>query len=118
MRAPALLNYADLAAQPTAEAQAVLDCTGGWWTEQVWRGARVGDVLAGAGPLPDATEAAVQSVTGHRIVFPLDELRAAVLATHVGGEPLSIAHGFPVRLAAPGRRGYYWVKWVSRIDVL
>src|SRR5919206_278962 len=81
-------------------------------------GCSVGDTLAEADPLAGASEAAVLSVTGHRMVFPLDELRAAVLATHVGGEPLSVPHGFPVRLAAPGRRGYYWVKWLRRIDVL
>ena len=118
VRNPAELSYADLSARPAAQVQAVIDCTGGWWSEQVWSGCPVGHILAEAQPLPGATEAAVVSVTGHRMVFPLTELQAALLATHVGGEPLSVPHGFPVRLAAPGRRGYYWVKWVSRIDVL
>jgi DMSO/TMAO reductase YedYZ molybdopterin-dependent catalytic subunit len=118
VRNPTQLSYTDLAARPAAAVQAVIDCTGGWWSEQVWSGCSVGDVLAQAEPLAGAREAAVLSVTGHRMVFPLEELRAAVLATHVGGEPLSIPHGFPVRLAAPGRRGYYWVKWLQRIDVL
>jgi DMSO/TMAO reductase YedYZ molybdopterin-dependent catalytic subunit len=35
----------------------------------------------------------------------------------VGGRPLSVGHGFPARLVAPGRRGFWWVKWVSEIDV-
>jgi hypothetical protein len=118
VRQPVELSYADLAARPAAELQAVIDCTGGWWSEQVWRGAAMDAILAEASPLPGAREAAVLSETGHRMVFPLDELRATVLATHVGGEPLSIPHGFPARLAAPGRRGYYWVKWLRRIDVL
>ncbi|TMD59944.1 MAG: sulfite oxidase, partial [Chloroflexi bacterium] len=39
-----------------------------------------------------------------------------LLATHLGGETLSPAHGYPVRLVAPGRRGFQWVKWVSRIE--
>jgi Oxidoreductase molybdopterin binding domain len=115
---PLDLSYADLASRPTAAVQAVIDCTGGWWSEQEWSGCSVGSILDAASPLADAREAAVLSVTGHRMVFPLDELRSAVLATHVGGEPLSIPYGFPVRLAAPGRRGYYWVKWLRRIDVL
>ena len=38
------------------------------------------------------------------------------LATQVGGEPISAGHGFPVRLVVPGRRGYHWVKWLSRIE--
>ena len=45
-----------------------------------------------------------RSVTGHRWWFPLDEARGMLLGTHVGGEPLTPAHGYPVRLVAPGRR--------------
>ena len=112
---PALLSYADLTGHGERQVQAVLDCTSGWWSEQVWTGYRLLDLLT---PLAAAREVAVQSVTGHRIVFRLDDLEGAVLATHVGAEPLSPAHGSPVRLAVPGRRGYQWVKWVSRIEVL
>jgi DMSO/TMAO reductase YedYZ molybdopterin-dependent catalytic subunit len=39
------------------------------------------------------------------------------VATHVGGEPLSAGHGAPARLVAPGRRGFWWVKWIMAIDV-
>jgi DMSO/TMAO reductase YedYZ molybdopterin-dependent catalytic subunit len=35
----------------------------------------------------------------------------------VGGEPISHGHGAPVRLVAPGRRGFQWVKWVVRLEV-
>ncbi len=34
----------------------------------------------------------------------------ALLATHIGEEPLSHEHGFPLRLVAPCRRGFEWVK--------
>jgi DMSO/TMAO reductase YedYZ molybdopterin-dependent catalytic subunit len=97
--------------------QAVLDCTSGWWSEQNWSGVSLLDVLRRDGSAARATEVAVVSTTGHRIVLPLDELDSAVLATHVGGEPLAPAHGFPLRLVVPGRRGYHWVKWIARIDV-
>ncbi len=40
------------------------------------------------------------------------------LATHAGEEPLSYEHGFPLRLVAPGRRGFEWVKWITRVEVL
>jgi DMSO/TMAO reductase YedYZ molybdopterin-dependent catalytic subunit len=35
----------------------------------------------------------------------------------VAGAPLSPGHGAPVRLVAPGRRGFWWVKWVESVTV-
>jgi len=101
----------DLLALPRRDVQAVLDCTSGWWSEQVWSGTSVLEVL------PTQVETfAFLSVTGHRIVLSRDALRDTVLATHVGGETLSAGHGYPVRLVVPGLRGYHWVKWLTRID--
>ena len=37
--------------------------------------------------------------------------------THVGDEAISTGHGFPLRLVAPGYRGYAWVKWVTGLEV-
>jgi DMSO/TMAO reductase YedYZ molybdopterin-dependent catalytic subunit len=56
-------------------------------------------------------------MTGHGHTFRLADLSEALLATHLGGEPLSPGHGYPLRLVVPGRRGYQWVKWIERIDV-
>jgi hypothetical protein len=101
---------------PLRELTAVLDCTGGWWSEQRWQGVSLGDLLDAAG-VGAGSHATVVSVTGHAWRFPLDELRGAIVATHVGGEVLTPEHGFPARLAIPGRRGFQWVKWVDRIDI-
>jgi molybdopterin-dependent oxidoreductase-like protein protein len=95
---------------------AVLDCTGGWYAEQEWRGVRLDRLLAGL-DLPDGGSVDVVSVTGYRRRLPLADAGALLLATHCAGEPLSPGHGAPVRLVAPGRRGYWWVKWVRRIEV-
>ena len=54
---------------------------------------------------------------GYRWTLPLEEARGALLATRVTGETLGHEHGGPVRLVAPGRRGFQWVKWVTRIEV-
>jgi DMSO/TMAO reductase YedYZ molybdopterin-dependent catalytic subunit len=60
----------------------------------------------------------VVSRTGCRWGFALADARELLLATHVGGEPLSHVHDAPVRLLAPSARGFQWVKWVERIDLL
>jgi DMSO/TMAO reductase YedYZ molybdopterin-dependent catalytic subunit len=40
-----------------------------------------------------------------------------LLADRLNGEPLSIAHGAPLRLVAPAHYGYKSVKHVNRIDL-
>jgi DMSO/TMAO reductase YedYZ molybdopterin-dependent catalytic subunit/cytochrome b561 len=97
--------------------EALLDCTSGWYTVQRWRGVRVGDLLETAGVSEKARFVRFVSVTGYRWSLPIEEAREALLATHVGGERLSHGHGAPLRLVAPGRRGFQWVKWVHRVEV-
>jgi multisubunit Na+/H+ antiporter MnhB subunit len=112
---PATLSYDDL--DPETSTEALLDCTSGWYTEQEWRGIEVGELLDLVETEARATHVRFVSVTGYRWSLPIDEAREALLATHVGGERLSHGHGAPLRLVAPGRRGFQWVKWVERVEV-
>jgi DMSO/TMAO reductase YedYZ molybdopterin-dependent catalytic subunit len=94
--------------------RATLDCTGGWYAEQAWEGAWLSRLV------PDPSEARsihVVSITGYPRRFPVRDLSRLLLATRVEGRPLSPGHGFPARLVAPGRRGFWWVKWVQGIEL-
>ena len=94
--------------------RATLDCTGGWYASQDWSGVRLDRLL---GPQDDAQSVVAVSATGFNRRFPFSDTSAMLLATRVGGLPLSRGHGFPARIVAPGRRGFWWVKWVERLEV-
>jgi DMSO/TMAO reductase YedYZ molybdopterin-dependent catalytic subunit len=58
------------------------------------------------------------SATGFHHTFTAREVEGILLATHVGGEPLSAWHGAPLRAIVPERRGWFWVKWITRVELL
>lgn len=109
------IAYDDI--ETDGELVATLDCTGGWHSTQVWRGATLASILEAAGVRDDAASVTVRSATGYYRRFSLSEARGYLLARSVGGEALSRGHGFPLRLAAPGKRGFEWVKWVVEVEV-
>ena len=111
------LSHADVIALVQRRATATLDCTGGWYTVQDWSGVRLSDILALAAPLDGAESVVIESTTGYDRRFAIDEADRLLLATHVGDERISSGHGYPLRLVAPGHRGYHWVKWVNRVEV-
>ena len=92
---------------------ATLDCTGGFYSTQEWAGARVDRLIAGL----DGASIRVVSSTGYDRRFPIEEADRLLLATRFGDGQLDAGHGFPARLVAPDRRGFWWVKWVVAIEV-
>ena len=92
---------------------ATLDCTGGFFSTQEWAGARL-DRLIGK---TDGASIRVVSATGYDRRFPIERASALLLATRFGGQALDPGHGFPARLVVPDARGFWWVKWVSAIEV-
>ena len=93
---------------------ATLDCTGGFYSLQAWSGVRLDRLIRDPG---DALSFEVHSATGYARRFPVEDLGRVILATRLGGQELDAGHGFPARLVAPDRRGFWWVKWVSSIQL-
>ncbi|WP_375426406.1 molybdopterin-dependent oxidoreductase [uncultured Friedmanniella sp.] len=96
--------------------RARLDCTSGWYADATWTGVALSDLLD-----PDALAGArsveVRSVTGYSRRFPPAEASRLWLATGLEGTRLDAGQGAPVRLVAPGRRGFWWVKWVASVTL-
>jgi DMSO/TMAO reductase YedYZ molybdopterin-dependent catalytic subunit len=104
-------TYAELAGF-TDTIRCVIDCTGGWYAEQEWEGAWLHRVLPDPG---DARSLEVRSTTGYSRRFSVDDRARLLVAVRAGGRPLDPGHGFPVRLVAPDRRGFWWVKWLTAV---
>jgi molybdopterin-dependent oxidoreductase-like protein protein len=94
--------------------RATIDCTGGWYAEQDWEGVWLSRLVPDLG---QSRSVSVRSVTGYPRRFPASDVARLLVATRAGGRPLDPGHGFPVRIVAPGRRGFWWVKWVDRVEL-
>jgi hypothetical protein len=110
----ARLGLDELARLPQHEWTCILDCTSGWYARNRWRGVLVSDL-----PLP--VQAGVQSIevrsqTGYTRRFDPAVAGGLMIATHLDGVPLDTGHGAPARLVVPGRRGFWWVKWVTAVQ--
>lgn len=95
----------------TRPLDAILDCTGGWWSEQRWDVVSLSDLGDWSG-----RSIKVDSATGYARWFPTGDAESVYLAFGYDGRPLRRGHGAPVRIVAPGRRGPWWIKWVTSVS--
>lgn len=119
---PFQLTLDQLNGLPQYEAVLPIACVEGWSADGHWAGVRLRDLLDRAG-VPSGADVRIVSlqpggpyaVTTMQHVYARDPL--TLLALRLDGEPLSIDHGYPARIIAPGRPGVLQTKWVSRIEV-
>ncbi|MZQ80981.1 molybdopterin-dependent oxidoreductase [Paenibacillus sp. 5J-6] len=141
-------TYSDLINMNKVTLSATLECAGnkrslferkaqgnqfmlGAISNAIWGGVRLKDVLEQAGVSLSGTEIVFEGLDyGQRNdmeehVFFERSLPVAkafhpdtILAYEMNGEPLSIKHGFPIRLIVPGWYAVASVKWLHRIRVV
>ncbi len=114
------LSYGELLALPNASVTATLQCVEGPSGRAVWEGVRLKELLALAGLNASAREVVFHAADGYSSSLTLEDARDGdvLLAYRMNGETLPADHGFPVRLVAPDKYGYKWVKWITLIEVV
>jgi DMSO/TMAO reductase YedYZ molybdopterin-dependent catalytic subunit len=118
---PLDLDWDALQALPQQEIQVDIHCVTRWSkADMPWRGVRLREVLALAGPTTEATHLMLHSADGYTTNIPIEDAeRAEVLLAHTAeGRALSREHGGPVRALVPHR--YFWksAKWLCGIELL
>lgn len=121
---PYSITYDELLAMDAVERVHTLECIsndigGDLVSTAIWTGARMGDLLERARPLPSGYDVVLTSVDGYT-----DSIRLAkamqpetLVAYLMEGHTLPEAHGYPVRALIPDIYGMKNVKWLRRIDV-
>jgi DMSO/TMAO reductase YedYZ molybdopterin-dependent catalytic subunit len=139
VRSPLTLDLSQLQARPRAERTTVFECGGnsrgtihGMVGNARWTGTELLPLLEEAGWTDDAREvhfwaadSGTEEIRGNEYEqnfarsMSLDQIRERrpILAWEMNGEPLTVVHGFPVRLVVPGWYGVSQVKWLDRIEV-
>ena len=86
----------------------------------LWRGVRLKDLLDQAGLKPEAVDIVLRASDGYSDSIPITRAQADgnILVYEMNGEPLSVSHGFPVRLIVPGIYGKKNVKWITEIEAV
>jgi DMSO/TMAO reductase YedYZ molybdopterin-dependent catalytic subunit len=145
---PLRLSLADLGRLPSSTLPVTLECAGNgraamdppvpgeqWRLGAVstaeWTGVPLTEVLDRAGVRPGARAVVFRGADSGTVDgepgtlrfergLSLDDVRdgEALLAYAMNGEPLPVAHGFPVRLVVPGWYAVASVKWLTQIDVI
>jgi sulfite oxidase len=86
-----------------------------------WSGASLQRLLAMSGLTPSASHLRVTSADGFYEVVSVEAIRSdprVMLAYDWDGVPLSIEHGFPLRLYVPDLYGMKQPKWIASIEAI
>jgi DMSO/TMAO reductase YedYZ molybdopterin-dependent catalytic subunit len=117
------LTLADLRAMPQRTERLPITCVEGWSASADWTGVQLREVVAAAGLPPDAPVRVLSLQSGgvyNSSVVNAPHVRdpRTLLALRLNGEPLSLDHGYPVRLIAPNRPGVNQTKWLRQVEPL
>lgn len=120
---PLDLSFADLLSRPATALTKDFQCVTGWRVRDVaWVGVKLADLLDEAGVRAGAGALTIRSFDGeYTESLTLDQARrddVLVAYSMLGRQPITSAHGGPVRLLVAPMYGYKSLKWLSNIEVV
>lgn len=122
---PMTLDYTAILSLPRAEFMRTLECIGNpVGGNQIgnaqWAGFWLADLLAQARPQAAANRVRFAAADGYETSVALDWIMVpdVLMAYEMNGEPLTPAHGFPLRIFMPGLYGQKMPKWITRLEFI
>lgn len=96
-----------------------LYCVEGWEVKILWEGIRVKDLLDTVNISETAKVIIFHAVDGFTTSFPIEYImdNNIMLAYKMNNITIPPVRGFPFQLAAEGKWGYKWIKWVNEIEL-
>ncbi len=116
---PRTFTLDEILVLPSSTVDARLTSVSGWSVRAPWTGVLLTDFLKGVELQNDASHATFVSIgSSYASTLSLENLRRpkVMLCYGVGGEPLEVEYGGPLRLLVPHLWGYKSVKWLAKID--
>jgi len=87
--------------------------------DNTWEGVPFANVVAPAGPRPEARFVMAHCYGGYTTNLPLAlAMEEGLFAHKQNGEELGRDHGWPLRLIIPSRYGWKSAKWVNGIELM
>jgi DMSO/TMAO reductase YedYZ molybdopterin-dependent catalytic subunit len=125
VKSPVSLTLDEIWARPSITQAVTLSCIsnlvgGDLIGSNYWTGIRFKDILDEAGLQSGAQEIAISAADGFYEGLSLDEAmdERTLLVYAMNGEPLTVEHGFPLRLYVPGHYGMKLPKWITQMEVV
>ena len=122
---PLSLSLAQLRAMPARTQITRHDCVEGWSAIGQWHGPMLGTLLHAATPTSAARYivfTCADQYGGQPYYESIDLIDAyhpqTILAWAMNDQPLSVAHGAPIRLRVERKLGYKHAKYVMRVDAI
>ncbi|CAN5746256.1 molybdopterin-dependent oxidoreductase [soil metagenome] len=120
---PMSLSFSDILARESSEMPATLECIsnrvgGTYISNTIWTGFPLRELLDEAGLQDGVIDIKLEAADGYTESITLDEAlqEDTMLVYLMEGQPLTDAHGFPLRLIVPNIFGMKNVKWITKIE--